>query len=74
MNGTMEYKDFIWTVHERYSSYGGKMKYADCFYERLREDRPEIIHRIHTTGRRCLDRHGRAVFSQEVWHFIRDVW
>lgn len=74
MSEAMGYNDFIATVHERYALYGGKMKYADCFYERLSEQRPEIVERINGTGRKVLDRYGRAKFSTEVWSFIRDVW
>jgi len=70
----MEYRPFLVSVHERYSLYGAHVRFADCFLERLTEERPELVERLHKTGRKVYKKNGRIEINTEVWGFIRDVW
>jgi hypothetical protein len=42
--------------------------------ERLNEERPELIERLHKTGRRTKRKNGDVIITPEVWCFIKDVW
>jgi hypothetical protein len=70
----MEYREFIASVHSRYSLYGATVTFPTCLYERLSEERPDIVARLSKTGRKVTGRTGKVKFSQEIWDFIRDVW
>jgi len=70
----MEYRPFLVSVHERYSLYGAHVRFADCFLERLTEERPELVESLHKTGRKVYKKNGRIEINTEVWSFIKDVW
>ena len=70
----MEYREFLSSVHHRYATYGATVAFPVCFYERLKEDRPDIVLRLDKTGRKVVQRNNKVKFSQEIWDFIRDVW
>lgn len=70
----MEYREFLSSVHERYSLYGASIAFPKCFMERLNEERPELIERLRKTGRKTRRRNGDVIITQEVWCFIKDVW
>lgn len=70
----MEYREFLSSVHERYSLYGAQVRFATCFHERLTEERPELVARLSQTGRKVVARNGQVKFSREAMEFIRDVW
>jgi hypothetical protein len=42
--------------------------------ERLKEERPEIIERLESTGRKIVKKNGKTIVTQEVFSFIKDVW
>ena len=70
----MEYRPFLVSVHEMYSLYGAHVRFADCFLERLTEERPELVERLRKTGRKVHKKNGRIEINTEVWSFIKDVW
>ena len=70
----MKYTDFLVTVHQRYVLYASEIRFADCFMERLKEERPELVERLDRTGRKTAKKNGRTIISQEVFSFIKDVW
>lgn len=70
----MDYTPFLVSVHERYALYSGRIPFPECFIERLTEQRPELIQRLHQTGRKVCKRNGRTEITLEIWDFIRDVW
>lgn len=70
----MKYTDFLVTVHQRYVLYASEIRFADCFMERLKEERPEIIERLESTGRKIVKKNGKTIVTQEVFSFIKDVW
>lgn len=70
----MEYREFLSSVHCRYALYGAAVAFPTCFYERLTEERPDLIARLDKTGRKIVKRNNKAKISQEIWDFIRDVW
>ena len=72
--GIMEYREFLSSVHQRYALYGTTVTFPVCFYERLKEDRPDIVARLDMTGRKVVKRNSKVKFSQEIWDFIKDVW
>ena len=70
----MKYTDFLVTVHQRYVLYASEIRFADCFMERLKEERPEIVERLESTGRKTVKKNGKTIVTQEVFGFIKDVW
>lgn len=70
----MEYTDFLVTVHQRYVLYASEIRFADCFMERLKEERPELVERLDKTSRKTVKKNGRTIVTQEIFSFIRDVW
>jgi hypothetical protein len=70
----MKYTDFLVTVHQRYVLYASEVRFADCFMERLKEERPDIVERLGKTGRKTVKKNGKTIVTQEVFSFIKDVW
>ena len=57
----MKYTDFLVTVHQRYVLYASEIRFADCFMERLKEERPEIVERLESTGRKTVKKNGKTI-------------
>lgn len=70
----MKYTDFLVTVHQRYVLYASEIRFADCFMERLKEERPDIVEHLESTGHKTVKKNKETIVTQKVFSFIKDAW